>query len=254
VLTKAGNRKYIESVSFPRFAIILAAALALHGQELVFEVASIKPSRSASDESNFDSTKGALTVTNAGMRELIRMAFGVKDYQIQGAPGWIDKERYDIAAKIVGGRNLSFDELKAALRELLASRFRMTSHRETRQLPVYVLSVGKTSSKLTADNQAARTSTRTGCGHLAARHVTVDVLATMLSRQLDRDVLNQTGLEGKFDFDLDWRPDTGACVEERAAYPSIMNAVREQLGLVMRASKGPVEILVIDRLEKPSEN
>lgn len=223
-----------------------------------FEVASIKPSHSSSDESNVDSTKGGrLTCTNVSLKELIRLAFGVKDYQIQGAPGWIDTDRYDIAAKAASPGNTNIEELKSLLRQLLADRFGMTFHRETRELPMYSLVVGKNGPKLTQDNDSPFTRTRTGCGHLAGTRVTVDVLATMLSRLLEHDVLNRTGLLGKFDFKLDWTPDAGPCPAPADApdLPSFTAALQEQLGLKLESTKGEAAILIVDHLERrPSEN
>jgi uncharacterized protein (TIGR03435 family) len=133
----------------------------------------------------------------------------------------------------------------------------MTSHRETRDLPLYSLVAGKNGPKLTQDNDGLFTRTRTGCGHLAGTHVTLDVLATMLSRLLEHDVLNRTGLLGKFDFQLDWTPDAGPCPASAEApdRPSFAAALQEQLGLKLEATKGPAEILIIDHLERrPSEN
>ncbi len=183
-----------------------------------FEVASIKPSHSGSDESNIDSTKGGrLTCTNVSLKELIRLAFGVKDYRIQGAPGWIDTDRYDIAAKAAIPGNTGYEELKLLLRQLLAD--------------MYSLVVGKSGLKLTRDNDGPFT--------------------------VEHDVLNRTGLLGKFDFQLDWTPDAGPCPAPADApdRPSFAAALQEQLGLKLESTKGPAEILIVDHLERrPSEN
>lgn len=225
-----------------------------------FEVASVKPSRSDSAESNFDSRPGGrLTATNVSLRELIRLAFGVRDLQIARAPGWIGTARYDINAKAGSGRNPGDKDITPLLRQLLADRFRLTTHRETKELPVYALVVGKNGPRLTAHNEGSGARTRAMCGHLAGTRLTMDVLATVLSRQFECDVLNRTGLAGKYDFELDWTPEAGPCATtaesgEPSLHPSIFTALQEQLGLKLESTKGPVELLVIDHVEKSSEN
>jgi uncharacterized protein (TIGR03435 family) len=101
----------------------------------------------------------------------------------------------------------------------------------------------------------ARTpNARASCGHLLGGRVTTAVLATMLSRQLEHHVTDATGLPGKYDFQLDWTPEAGPCPSATTDQPSIFTAVQQQLGLRLEAAKGPVEILVIDHIQTPSEN
>jgi uncharacterized protein (TIGR03435 family) len=236
------------------FALLLIpAAFAQTPQAL--EVASIRPNHSGSTDSNVDSTAGGrLTVTNETLKELIKLAFSVKDYQISGAPGWIDSERYDIAAKTASAVKLSLEDEKSLLRTLLADRFSMKSHRETKEDIIYTLRIGKDGSRLTRHDDGTGTKARASCGHLLGGRVTTAVLATMLSRQLEHDVADETGLPGKYDFQLDWTPDAGPCPGSTADQPSIFTAVQQQLGLRLESAKGAVEILVIDHIQAPSEN
>jgi uncharacterized protein (TIGR03435 family) len=231
----------------------------------IIEVASIKPSRQAVAESNVDSVRGRLTATNITVREIIRLAYGLKDYQIERAPPWIDSDRYDIVAKSANSTTAGLEEAKSMVRELLADRFQLTTHRSTKQMAVYSLMVDKSGPKLTPHNDGTGARTRRSCGHLAGTRLTMDVFATVLSRELESDVLNRTALPGKFDLQLDWAPDSGPChvvadsqgspaPADPAGLPSIYAALPQQLGLRLESSKGPVEILVIDRVEKPSEN
>jgi bla regulator protein blaR1 len=226
-----------------------------------FEVASIKPSHNNSADSNLDSAPGGrLTATNITVRELIRMAYGVKDYQIEHAPGWLESERYDIAAKSAVAPKTSLEEERSQVRELLADRFRLATHRDTKQTQVYLLVVAKDGPKLTAHDDGTGSGIRKTCGHLAGKRLTLDTIATVLSRQFERDVLNRTGLPGKYDLQLDWTPDSGPCPVaadsegSASATPSIFTAIQQQLGLKLESSKGPVEFLVIDRVERPSAN
>ena len=240
----------------------LGAAWAQPSQTL--EVASVKPSHNTTADSNLDSMRGRLTATNITVRELIRLAYGVKDYQIGRAPGWIDSQRFDIAAKSVSDKANSPDNEKSLVRELLSDRFQLSTHREAKQMPVYLLVVAKDGAKLTAHNDAG-IKTRAGCGRLVGRRVTTDGIATMLSRQLDHEVLNRTGLSGEYDVQLNFTPDSGPCrvgsdsqggsvSTDPAGLPSIHTALQEQLGLKLEPAKGPVDVLVIDRIERPSEN
>lgn len=228
------------------------------------EVASVKPSRNATADSNIDSVRGRLTATNITVRELIRLAYGVKDYQIGRAPGWIDSQRFDIAAKSVSAKTGSLDDEKLLVRELLVDRFQLSTHREAKQMPVYLLVVAKDGPKLAAHNDAV-IKTRGGCGRLVGRRVTTDGIAMMLSRQLDHEVINRTDLSGEYDIQLNFTPDSGPCragadsqggsvSTDPSGLPSIHTAVQEQLGLRLEPAKGPVDVLVIDRIERPSEN
>ncbi len=255
---------------FARLTTIGAIALAsLSGAwaqpSKLIEVASVKPSGSPSAGSNLDSVRGRLTATNISVGYLIRFAYGVKDYQIERAPGWIDSELYDIAAKGANGKAGSLEDDKAMVRELLTDRFQLTTHRETKQMRVYLLVVGKNGPRLTLHNDGTGAKTRKGCGHLAGTRLTMDVFATVASRDLETDVLNRTGLPGKYDFQLDWTPDSGPCrvaadtqggsaAADPSSLPSLYTALQQQLGLRLESSKGPVETLIVDRVERPSEN
>jgi len=229
-------------------------------------------------------------MTNLTLRRIILIAYEVQDYQIAGAPGWIDSEHYDVQAKAES--NPSVQQMEGPmLRRLLEERFRLALHRETRQLPVYMLSVGKTGPKLQPSKEGSCTPYATSspppvarpgdppqvfCGFqhvpmdglnriLEAKGVSMTALATNLSRTytatLGRNVINGTGLTGAFDFHLAWAMDPPASVPgaENASHPdlagpSIFVALQEQLGLRLEAAKGPVEVLVIDHIEKPSGN
>ena len=237
-------------------ATVLAFAIEMWGQESkLIEVAYVKPSRNDTADSNLDSVRGRLTATNITVRELIRLAYGVRDYQIREAPKWVDSERFDIAAKSVSGNAKNLEDEKSLVRELLADRFQLTTHRETKQMPVYLLVVAKNGPRLQAHNDSG-TRTRGGCGRLVGRRVAADAIATILSKQVERPVLNRTGLSGEYDFQLDFTPDSGPCrsAVDPSGAPSIYSAVQQQLGLKLESSRGAVEVLVIDRVEKPSEN
>ena len=245
-------------------AIALVCVVSLWSrQSKTIEVASIKPSHDAMADSNLDSVRGRLTATNITVRELIRLAYGVRDYQITQAPKWLASDRFDIAAKSVTNSH-TLENLRSLVRELLADRFKLTIHREAKQMSVYLLVVARDGPRLKPHDDAGP-KPRGGCGRLVGRRVTLDAIAAILSRQVEHEVFNRTGLSGEYDFQLDFTPDSGPCrvasdslggspASDPSGLPPLFAAVQQQLGLKLESSRGPVELLVIDRVEKPSEN
>jgi len=187
---------------------------------------------------------------------LMEWAYGIMPWQHSGGPGWLGDDRYDIVAKAAG--NATDDEMKRMLQTLLVERFKLKFHRESREAPVLILAAGKTPPKLYPPKEGESRSLKLiPSGGEDKKIVSWRVIATRYSfdhlnqtfaRQLGRTIVNQTGLEGDFDFTLDFLPD-----EERPnpLDPAIiMSAMRDQLGLVVKAQRGPVDFLVIDGLEK----
>jgi len=221
-----------------------------------FEVASIRPDQSEDRGSSSQNMTpgGRLVERNVSPKMLIVSAFGVAGFQIQGGPGWMDTDRYDIQAKADTPGQLSVDELKEPLQNLLADRFALKYHRETKELSEYSLVVAKTGPKLTLNTGDDHGSTEV---HRQSGHVTIAVRKTsmvhcamILAGQLGRTVVDNTGLTGEYDFTLEWSPEP----TPDSSDPSIIAALQEQLGLKLESTKGPVEVIVIDHLEKPSED
>jgi len=251
--------------------ILLAAAAIGLASAQAFEVASIKPSEPGGHGVQIQIAPGGrLVAKNVNVKFLIQQAYGVRDFQITGGPGWIGSERYDIVAKPEGEGDVTPDQLKPMIQALLAERFKLTLHRETKELPVYALVVAKNGPKL-QEVEGGPTKTkgaqmRMGRGLLNAQAVSMTMLATSLSNQLGRSVIDKTGLTGNYDVKLEWTPDEGQSFGPKeggpegappppsASGPSIFTAVQEQLGLKLEPQKGPVEILIIDRIEKATEN
>jgi uncharacterized protein (TIGR03435 family) len=260
---RTGFAKFASSATSWGTALVFVTGVCAQESKSI-EVASVKPSRNTMADSNLDSVRGRLTATNMTVRELIRLAYGVKDHQIAQAPKWIGSDRFDIAVKSVHTDSKGLEDEKSLVRELLADRFQLTTHREAKQMAVYLLVVAKEGPKLKAHNDAGPRARR-GCGRLVGRRVTADDIATILSRQVDHAVFNRTGLAGEYDFQLDFTPDSGPCraaqdslgaspATDPSGLPSIYTAVQQQLGLKLESSRGPVELLVIDHVEKPSDN
>jgi bla regulator protein BlaR1 len=232
-----------------------------------FEVASIKPSAPTGPMNRVRvqiAPGGRLDASNITVKFLIQQAYNVKDFQISGGPGWINSERYDLVAKADGdvGR---MDQIRPLIQKLLADRFQLTIHRDTKELPIYALVVGKSGSKLkeSAANGPGP-QIRMGRGLIDGQGMGMEMLANQLSNAIGRTVLDKTGLTGQYDIKLEFTPEDGpghgpgdgpeAAPPPDAAAPSVFTAVQEQLGLKLESSKGPVQIIIIDRVEKPTEN
>ncbi len=216
-----------------------------------FEVAAIHVNRDPSADPNVNSLPGGrLAVTSQDLRDLLKFAFDLKDFQLIGAPAWADGDRYDIDAKtgVDSGQNL-----RELVRLLLEERFALKYHSETREMTIYSLKPLKDGVKMIRRDEGAGTMARTSCGHMTGKRVASDVMAKMLSRYLGREVRDDSGLPGKYDFELSWTPETGPCSETSSA-PSIFTAIQQQMGLRLESTRGPVAVVVIDRLEKPSAN
>ena len=220
-----------------------------------FEVASVRPHVGEDDHQETNLLPGGRYVgTNATVRKLIRLAFGVEDEQIVGAPGWIDKDRYDIDAKTGSSARLEPPEFQRDLQALLEDRFQFRFHRETRERTVYWLVVPKGGVKLkeaAAEETSSMSTNANGTRKvLQATSMSMKDLAGALSRQTHKEVEDHTGLAGRFDVKLEW--DDGP--DPDAQMPSIFTAVQEQLGLKLNAAKGEVGVIVVDRVERPSAN
>jgi bla regulator protein BlaR1 len=248
-----------------------------------FEVASIKPTRPGDDMRHLFMSHGKFSTEAQTTKEVIRFAYDIKsDSQLSGGPGWIDSEKFDIEAKEEAAvaeklENLPFEEQTSQIRlmvqELLADRFKLRVSHQTKDLPIYALVVAKggpklTQTEVTGPEPKKRVVRMMGPGQLAATNLGTDFLAHILSGQPDvgRLVVDQTELKGSYDWTLKWSPDLtgpkapdGNHANADAPPPdtsgvSIFTALQEQLGLKLEPKKGPVDTIVIDSIEKPSEN
>lgn len=244
-------------------ALFLLLVIAAIGQTAAtFEVASIKPATAAPGAgSGVHTEKGRLEGRNVTVKRCMRGAYGVPEAQIFGGPKWVDEERYDIDAKAAGPAGDG--EMMGMLQALLADRFKLVFHRETRPLAGYALVVAKTG--LTAKPAAPDSPSRTNSSRTAidAQSCTMAQLAVKLSEALHLPVADATGISGAYDFHLEWIPeDVQARAPSKsgnspvAAAPdlSIFAVLHEKLGLKLEARKVPTEVLVIDSVEKASEN
>jgi uncharacterized protein (TIGR03435 family) len=224
-----------------------------------FEVASIKPNRSGiliSPVSPVSFTPGGrFTATNVTLVDLIVRVYPTRRIQMQGGPGWIDSERFDVQAKAPDGRHdMQYQDYVPMVQMLLEKRFGLTMHRETKTMPVMVLVLGKESHRLRASPEGDALGVEQGeHGALTFRHVSVVGLVNTLSNILHTPVVDRTGLKGFYNFSLEPAPDDPQIPGETAV-DRLIRAVREQLGFKLERQKAPLEITTIDRAERPSEN
>ncbi len=233
--------------------VAFAAGLAYPQTE--FEAASVKPTPPGSADQRIEFQPGGrFRATNITLKGLLRVAYDVKGFQISGGPKWIDSARFDVEAKAAG--NPSASERLAMIQALLADRFQLKLHRQSKELPIYWLVVGKNGPKFQQAKEQSR-SFQVRRGSLDT-HTTMAALANVFSNWLERIVLDRTGLQGTYEVKMEWTPDENVRPDEPeiASRPgaSLFSAVQEQLGLKLEPRKGPVEILVIEGAEKPSEN
>jgi len=246
-------------------------------------VASVKPNNAVDARGLSEySPGGRLTATAITVRELLRVAYRIQPYQLVGAPAWISTRRYDIAAKV---EDSPAPPQQALLRALLKDRFKLAVHNETRELPIFALVLARSDGKLgpqltkSAFDCAAwragphpppepgRTpncATRIGPGALSGKAIPMTQLATSLAPFVSRFTADKTGLTGDFDVELTWTLEPvsadvagdrlPAAAPDTSGPPSIFTALQEQLGLKLVSERGPVDVLVVDHLEEPSEN
>jgi uncharacterized protein (TIGR03435 family) len=266
---------------------MVAGALAL-GQTPAFEVASVKPA-TPGDTGAFVRflPAGRFSADNVPLNYLLEQTYQLRDFQIVGDPRWMAiiadgyAARYMIEAK--GDASADEAQVREMLKALLADRFALKVHKETRELPVYALIPAKTGIKLQGakDNGRPRGSGGIGFmvrGWIQGNNVVLPSLISALSEVTDRPVVDKTGFSDAFDFRLTWTPDTGTGADAAAptdgscpssfttfqeqrgmkveiwSCPSIFTAVQDQLGLKLDPQKDPTEVLVIDHVEHPSAN
>lgn len=238
-----------------------------------FEVASIRLNRSGDRIMLFQPGRGGrFTATNCSLNLLISYAYDVMQSQIVAAPAWVGSDRYDVAAK--AENDPPIDGIRSMLRRLLEERFQFKAHREEREGAAYDLVVSKPGKLKTTSgecpgilsDQASRTDAphsdapcgglRNTPGHTKGYRLTAEQLAGSLSFFLQRPVVDKTGLTGRYDIELEWTPEAPLLQPEATAAspPDMFTAVREQLGLKLESGRAPIKVLVIDHVQRPSDN
>ena len=272
---------------------VAAVAIVVHAQDTdqTFEVASVRLNKSGDGNGMLRQLPGGrMTATNMPLRAMITFAYSLAGYQLIGGPGWLNANRYDVAAKMDGNPNSAFipgstapNPMQLALQKLLEDRFKLKVHRETREQDIYALVMLKPGTpgpglKATKQDCAAAAAAaqrgappappgsnapfcgiQGGPGRLKFGGLPPAAFAQAFSGPSGRMVVDRTGLAGSWEFELNYAPDQrGQAPAANAAadpdLPSFFTAIQEQLGLKLESTKGPVDVVVIDSVEQPTDD
>lgn len=249
----------------PTLTVVTVSALSIAAAQTAapqFEVASVKPSNSGPIGVWNEGSHERVRMLNMTLKSIVAQAYGIKDHDVFG-PAWIDAERFEIIAKISPEtaklpERERWTQIGAMAQALLADRFKLEAHRETRELPVYVLIPAKGGVKLEQAGEPSNdwVRARVGYGSLVAKQMPTAQLLSILGGIVHREVLDESGMLGVFDIKLDWAPDDVAANATVGASvkPSIFTALQEQAGLKLESRKAPMQVVIVDRAERPSGN
>lgn len=267
-------------------AVVFLALLTCYGQlslralqtmpKPAFEVVSVKKSNGQVRGSISNYRPGGVYVaTNVSLKFMIREAYGVRDFEVVGGPGWMDDLTFDVQGRPPAGGNAAtngaFDrrQLMLMLQSMLEDRFQLKTHMETRQLAVYEMVTVKNGARLQraaeiggpcgSRGQAAcpgvsMSCCKEGIAEMKGTKLSPKDIADTFAGRVQRPVIDKTGLEGEFDFELSWLNDDRAAVTGDASGPSIFTALQEQLGVKLESARAPVTVVVIDGAQPPSDN
>jgi uncharacterized protein (TIGR03435 family) len=234
-----------------------------------FEVATIKPSDPA-NRGQIITLRGAeIITTNTTLHDLINLAYWLHPKQVIGGPAWAESEKFDLTGKPDAPGQPNVDQMKMMIQKLLADRFQLKFHFEKREFPAYAIGIAKTGAKLTKSQDDPNGLPGWGIGRtpsgtrMTFRNSPLSQLAAILQNSLDKPVVDQSGLSERYDFTLTFTPDPAqAALLGGAPPPAADNpdaapdlfAAFQQLGLKLESTKAPVDVMVIDKVGKPSEN
>ncbi|HEY5380699.1 MAG TPA: TIGR03435 family protein [Acidobacteriaceae bacterium] len=235
---------------------------------VTFDVTSIKPSRLGNGDALWRTTPDGFSTSGTTVQALILGAYDLKrPEQIVGLPAWASTEKFDIEAKVDADTTVSLQRMSSEerrkqqelrMQSMLADRFGLKIHHESKLLSVYDLIVAKGGIKMKASPADAHASLQMGRGQFFGRGVPIDSLVFTLSNEVGRDVVDKTNLTGKYQIDLKWVPDELQEQPQPKAGSdlglSIFTALKEQLGLKLEPAKGPVGVVVVDRIERPADD
>jgi uncharacterized protein (TIGR03435 family) len=260
---------------------LTAVALVAQTQSKTFEVATVKPSAGPGGAFLFRGDR--MIMNGLSLRGLAAEAYSTQAFMVSGGPSWVDADRWDIEAKASGGGRIRVEEVRLMLQQLLEERFQLKLRRESKEVQIYALVVGKNGAKLPAAVEgqrlpdrpgmppqpaalAGRPFVRTGRGFMEGTNAHVEDMLRNLALMLQRPVVDKTGLAGAFDFHVEWSPEPAlgglpgdpppadAAPALGDSGPTIFTAFQEQLGLRFDSQRAPMEVFVIEKAEKPTEN
>jgi uncharacterized protein (TIGR03435 family) len=247
------------------FFLICICQLWLGGADaLVFDVASIRPH--APGDNRFlvrPPSNGGFTAAGTTAKFVVMLAYDVQETQVIGGPSWFATEKWDIEARTDDRAGHSVEETRRMLQNMLEERFSLRLHRETQPLPVYVLSIARSGSKLKASDPTGSTNVKAGGNSVSVQHGELARMTQLLATVLGRPVVDRTGLKGLYDFSLRWDdapireggvPGLDAPAAPGTDHGSIFTAIQDQLGLRLEPQRAPIDVIVVDRMDRPSQN
>jgi uncharacterized protein (TIGR03435 family) len=240
----------MEKVSVPFMKLILCLALCGVAWGQSFEGATIKPSDMTAESGQMARDPRMVALSHVSLQNLMAQAYLIRNFQISG-PDWLDTDRFDIVAKLPDGATR--DQLPAMLQSLLKERFHLTVHQEHKTMTADVLSPGKDGVKMKAiDSEVRDVRTSGGAHRWIAGKLTMAYFAGLLANLIEQPVVDETGLKGVYDIDIEWASDE---TEGMDGTPSLPAVLADKLGLRLDSRKAPVDIYVIDRIDRvPTAN
>lgn len=235
-----------------------------------FEVATIKPSDPAHPEQVITLRGVEVITTNVTVHALINLAYWLHPKQLAGGPAWVETEKFDMAGKPDAPGQPNVDQMKVMIQKLLTDRFQLTFHFEKRELPVYAVRLAKTGAKIIKSQDDPKGIPGWNFGRnasgmiMAFRNSPMSQFTAILQNSTDRPVVDDSGLTGRYDFTLNFTPDAAQAAllggpppppgDNPDAAPDLFSAFQRQLGLKLEPARLPVDVMVIDKVEKPSAN
>ena len=225
-----------------------------------WEVATVRPSDPNARNDKFDVIGRHVIIQNQTVEIMLMMAYGLQKSQITSAPEWVKTERYDVDGVPDVDGQPDVKQFQGMVRKLLAERFGLKTHMEQREMEVYALTLTKGGAKMEKSagdpNGVMNEDVRNGDGQRRLRFTNTSMkdLALLMLVEVDRPVVDQTGLEGRYNFQLSYTKDESRAPTDGSAAPSLFTAIQEQTGLKLEAVKAPAPVLVVDKVERPGAN
>ena len=221
-----------------------------------FEVATIRPTGPNPSRTGFRINGHRVSMTNETVNNVIELAYAVHKEQIEGCPAWCGNDRYDIEGIADINGEPSFKQMQGMYQALLADRFGLKFHKEKKELSVYALRLDNGSAKLikSKGDPNAQPDQEGNQNGMTVTNASMSDLALMLQFMLDRPVVDQTNLAGKYDLHLKWTPADAPPNTAPDAPPGLFTAIREQLGLKLEPTKAMDDVLMVDHVDKPTPN
>jgi uncharacterized protein (TIGR03435 family) len=225
-----------------------------------WDVVTVKPSDSEGKNAGFHSQGQRMTIQHRTVKDMLIIGYGMHEKQLVGMPGWAESDRWDVEGVVDVEGKPSLAQLQSLVRKTLVERFGLRTHMETRELGVYALTVAKGGPKLEQskgdpkESMSENDNDRAGQRTMRVMNASMGDFALVMRYSADRPAVDHTGLTGRYDFQLKWALDDSKESVDGTLGPGLFTALQEQLGLKLEPTKAPVDVLVVDKVERPGAN